>query len=218
LLTYRHSPPTAWRKRTYVFLDLPGRDPLREGERRVTLRHGIADSWEDSGAAHDPCPTGGFELQPYRKRPPVSKSGRPATVKLVVPATSEERLGGSHLLLWEVSMKKLFAVGASLVLVAGLSALTPGPADVIREDQGCTFFDGNGDPIGVDCTVQRVYTNNEKGTFNLWGKADLPEEAVLPDRAMHFDYGNPGFTCDGSEDWKGTLTPNGKFSISCKIH
>ena len=115
-------------------------------------------------------------------------------------------------------MRKLPSVGALLVMVLGLSALTPGPADVIREDQSCVFFDGNGDPAGVDCTVQRVHTNNDKDTWNLWGKAVLPEGAVLPDHAMHFDYDNTAFTCDGSEDWKGTLTPNGRFSISCRNH
>ena len=115
-------------------------------------------------------------------------------------------------------MRKLLTVCALFVLVVGLSALTPGPADVIRDDQACVFFDGNGEPVGVDCTVQRVYTNNDKGTWNLWGKAVLPEDAVLPDRAMHFDFDNTGFTCDGSEVWRGTLTPKGRFSISCKNH
>jgi hypothetical protein len=103
-------------------------------------------------------------------------------------------------------------------MVLALSALIPGPADVIRVDQSCTFFDGNGDPVGVECTVQRVFTNNKKGTWNLWGRAFLPEDAVLPDHAMQFDFASTGFTCDGSEDWKGTLTPNGRFKISCKGH
>jgi hypothetical protein len=115
-------------------------------------------------------------------------------------------------------MRKLFAVGAFFVLVPGLAALTPGPADVIREDGLCAFFDGNGDPFVVDCTLQRVNTNNDKDTWNLWARGVLPEEAVLPDRAMHFDYASTEFTCEGSEDWRGTTTPNGRFSFSCKGH
>ena len=95
-------------------------------------------------------------------------------------------------------MKTLLTIGTSLTLLMGISAFAFNQADVVREDQGCTFFDGNGDPIAVDCTVQRVYTNNEKGTFNLWGKAHLPEDAVLPERAMHFGFDNTGFTCEGS--------------------
>ena len=108
---------------------------------------------------------------------------------------------------------KLLLVSALLTMSASIFA---DPADVIRSN-GCIFFDDNGTPW-ADSTadLQFVFTNNEDGNANVRCEGYLPEEAALPERALHFNFDNTGFVClGGDESWKMTVTPSGRATFTC---
>ena len=87
----------------------------------------------------------------------------------------------------------------------------------------CWIFDVNFDWYFIDdCSPTiALITNSKPGVIHWNAHAQLPPEAVLPEReAVHFTYENSGFACWWDDDtlttkYNITITPDGKFNISC---
>jgi hypothetical protein len=87
----------------------------------------------------------------------------------------------------------------------------------------CWIFDVNFEWYYIeDCNPTVGLITNSQADVILWtAKAQLPENAAFPEKgAFHFTYENSGFACWWDDDtmttkYKITITPNGKFNISC---
>ncbi len=120
-------------------------------------------------------------------------------------------------------------LGVLLILTATVvSADSPGGPNRVGRAQfldfpDCYIFDVNWDWYYIeDCSPTiALITNNKPGMIHWHAHAQLPPEAALPENgAVHFTYENSGFACwwdEGVEttNYSITITPNGKFIISC---
>jgi hypothetical protein len=89
----------------------------------------------------------------------------------------------------------------------------------------CWIFDMEGTWFYIpDCSPTiTLETNSRTGVMHWTAKAQLPAEAVLPEKgAYKFTYENSGFSCYWDEAglirttrYSITITPKGKFNISC---
>lgn len=106
---------------------------------------------------------------------------------------------------------------ATLGAVAfGADATPPSSADIVR-GTGCVFFDATGAPFeDPGAAFQVVSTGNARGNTTVTCHGSLPAGAELPTRAMHWDFGNTGFTCLEEGDWNGVTTPSGQASFTCR--
>jgi hypothetical protein len=107
----------------------------------------------------------------------------------------------------------VFFIGASFSSSPASEAMQ---ADIIR-GLGCNFFDANGSLYHIPGARLEVHTNNARGNTNVMCQGSLPDGAALPSRAMQFSFDNTGFTCNGSTNWKGQITPSGRFSFTCHL-
>lgn len=105
----------------------------------------------------------------------------------------------------------------------------PGPA-MFTEWPDCYIFDTtifDTEPQWFyipDCRPTiTLETNSRTGVLHWTAKAQLPEGAALPEKgAVKVTYENSGFACWWDEageiqttNYSITITPNGKFNISC---
>jgi hypothetical protein len=100
----------------------------------------------------------------------------------------------------------------------------PGPA-MFTPWPDCFIFDVEWNWYYIDdCHPTLTLDSNSRTGVKLWtAKAQLPEEAVLPEQgAYKVTYENSGFACWWDEfgevqttKYSIIITPNGKFNISC---
>jgi hypothetical protein len=125
-----------------------------------------------------------------------------------------------------------FRIAMALVVVLLLTTVAagaappdpphPGPA-MFDPAEWCYVMDINMDWYYLEkCSPQIGLTTNSKTGNIIWtAKAQLPEEAALPEKgAVHFTYENSGFYCWWDDftfttNYNITITPNGQFNISC---
>ena len=118
-------------------------------------------------------------------------------------------------------MRKVFMLAAVAAVVAGfmsVSVASADPATIIRST-GTTWFDGNGTPVFVpDSNIQIVTTTSPNGNVNVSAHGTLPDGSVLPTKAQQYTDESTGFFCGfgGATSFKGTTTPSGQFSFTCK--
>ena len=123
-------------------------------------------------------------------------------------------------------------LGVLLILTTSVaiadSSSTIGPA-MFEDYPSCSVFDVEFDFDELapwidieDCSPTIALITNSKTGVILWtAKAQLPDDAALPEReAVHFTYEDTGFACWWDEDtlttnYSITITPKGKFIISC---
>jgi hypothetical protein len=127
---------------------------------------------------------------------------------------------------------KMLRLSLALGLLLGLTTLAasadppapphPGPA-MFEYFPDCMIFDAEENWFYIeDCspTISLV-TNSRTGVLHWTAKAQLPGDAVLPEKgAVQFTYENSGFACwwdVGVEttNYSITITPNGQFNIAC---
>ena len=98
----------------------------------------------------------------------------------------------------------------------------PGPA-MFLDYPDCYIFDMAFNWYYIeDCSPTiSLITNSQTGVLHWRAQAQLPADAVLPERgAYNITYENSGFACwweEGVEttNYSITITPKGKFNISC---
>jgi len=85
---------------------------------------------------------------------------------------------------------------------------------------GCGLCDANFDLwFSDDCEAKLIFTDGVPEGMVISGSATLPEGAAIPDRAMHYqsqDCGFSGCFVVGDES-KWTLTPTGRTNFWCRI-
>ena len=125
-------------------------------------------------------------------------------------------------------MLQIIIIGSlMLLIVTAVSASGPRAAFVIQNET-CWVPDGTGslefDDLWVipDCCIV-VESNSNSGFKKFSCNAQLPAEAVFPDRAMTLTYeSTDGFECwwdDAgtitTQDYLFTITPSGKVNFHC---
>lgn len=118
-------------------------------------------------------------------------------------------------------MKKLFATGSALALVAIAAAgiaFAGDPAIVIK-DGACTLLDANGDFFPADSS-QSVVSGGESGNRKITCSAQTD---TYPDQAVQFNYESTlGTPCNVNgvltDKWHAVVTPSGKAMLSCHVN
>ena len=90
-----------------------------------------------------------------------------------------------------------------------------GGADVVRSD-GTLIFDATGTPF-VDPDGQCQGVTSPSGVVTSRCQGRLPVGAVLPSRAVIWDFATTGLTCLGSTEWQQTVTPSGSATDYCIV-
>lgn len=124
------------------------------------------------------------------------------------------------------ALRITLVLGLLLILTTMVVRADPppniGPAMFIDEPS-CWIFDMEGTWYYIeDCspTILQM-TNSQTGVLHWSARAQLPANAVLPERgAYNFTYENSGFACwwgEGVEttNYSITITPQGKFIANC---
>lgn len=115
-------------------------------------------------------------------------------------------------------------VALILVTATYVSAKSPNAAIVVHGDW-CLAPDGSGsfDPDDLwyfeDCCTT-VITNSTKGNAIISCQAQLPEDAVYPEKTLLLNYKNTEFECWWDENtttqkYLFTITPTGHASFHC---
>ena len=122
-------------------------------------------------------------------------------------------------------MKKLIRIiilVSLLVITITIASASEPKAAIVLHDDWCLVPDASGfsDWYYFEECATIVITSSKPETIVISGRAQLPEEADIPERTMNFNYKNTGYECWWDDDTKTTkyqftLTPTGMVNFYC---